>query len=360
MSSTIDLSTVSFHGKEVMSLREAFYQAVFQNPTIDQFHTVVNGIKASQQIVFLGQYGLTGKKLVGCDAPTPVSAIPTSNKSWDPQYIGARIQECYVDLLDTFFVWGMKNGVQKPDLTNTDFALFLEERFSLAAYETALRFAWLGNVSAARVAGGGYLSDTLSSADLGYFNALNGFWQQALSIATADATKHVTIDRNAQAAYVDQEFTQTDTDNRVATHVFEKMIYGADMRLRGAKDRVIIATQSLVDQYARERKAVGSIDLAYERTESGIDTFKVDGIDVIPFQFLDRHIRAYEHNTVKFNQPHRALFTTKSNLLLGTEETGNLSELDPFYDKPSKQYIVDYAYNLDAKIAEDALIMVAY
>ncbi|MBW4889866.1 hypothetical protein KXQ82_09070 [Mucilaginibacter sp. HMF5004] len=138
------------------------------------------------------------------------------------------------------------------------------------------------------------------------------------------------------------------------------MIYNADLRLRGAKDKIIVATQSVVDQYARERKAVTNIELAYERTESGIDTFKIDGIDVIPFHFLDRHIKAYEHNGTKYNQPHRALFTTKSNLQIGTEEISKLSELDPFYEKKTKQYIVDYAFNIDAKIAEDHLTMVAY
>lgn len=355
MPSNINLSTVSFDGKEVMSLREAFYQAVFQNPTIDQFHTVVNGVKAKQQMIFLGQFGLTGKAISGCDTTASSAVIPAIEKFWDPKYIGDRIEECFTDLLSTFFVWGLKNGVQKSDLTNTDFALFLEERFSLAAYETALRFAWLGDTAADVASNGGYLAN---GTDAGYFNVLNGFWAQAKAIAAADATKKIAIANNAGSSFAAQAFTST--DNKVITNVFEDMIYGADLRLRGAKDKVIIATQSVVDQYARERKAVNNIELAYERTESGIDTFKVDGIDVIPFQFLDRHIKAYENNGTKWNQPHRIIFTTKGNLQIGTEETSNLSELEPFYDKKSKKYCVDYGFNLDAKIAEDYLTMVAY
>jgi len=357
MPSNINLSTVTFDGKEVMSLREAFYQAVFQNPTIDQFHTVVNGVKAKQQMIYLGQFGLTGKKQSSCDVTPSTAILPTVEKFWNPQYIGDRIEECFTDLLASFFVWGLKNGVQKPDLTNTDFALFLEERFSLAAYETALRFAWLGDTAADIATNGGYLAN---SVDPGYFNVFNGFWAQAKAIVAADATKKIAIANNAGTSYATQAFTSTDTDNRVITNVFENMIYGADLRLRGAKDKVIVATQSVVDQYARERKAVNNIELAYERTESGIDTFKVDGIDVIPFQFLDRHIRQYEDNGTKWNQPHRAIFTTKGNLQIGTEETSNLSELEPFYDKRSKMYHVDYGFNLDAKIAEDYLTMVAF
>jgi len=355
--SNINLSTVTFDGKEVMSLREAFYQAVFQNPAIDQFHTVVSGIKAKQQMIFLGQFGLMGKKLTGCDTPVSTVSIPTSEKFWEPQPVGDRIEECFNDLLNSFFVWSLKNGVQKSDLTNTDFALFMEERFSLAAYESALRVAWLGDTAADIATNGGYLSN---SVDTGFFNVLNGFWAQALTIVAADSTKRVTIANNAGTSFAAQAFTSTDTDNKVVTNTFENMIYNADLRLRGAKDKIIVATQSLVDQYARERKAVNNVELAYERTESGIDTFKVDGIDVIPFQFLDRHIRDYQNNGTKYNQPHRAIFTTKSNLQIGTEQTSNLGELNPFYDPKSKQYIVDFSFNLDAKIAEDYLIMAAY
>ena len=48
---------------------------------------------------------------------------------------------------------------------------------------------------------------------------------------------------------------------------------------------------------------------------------------------------------------------TKGNLQIGTEETSNLSELEPFYDKRSKMYHVDYGFNLDAKIAEELSVL---
>lgn len=357
MASTVDMSPITFNGKEVMSLKEAFYTAVFENPAIEQFHTVVSGIKAGQQLVYLGQFGLTGKLRAACDTTSSAAQIPTIEKFWAPKYIGDRITNCADDLLESFWVWGLKNGVQKADLTNTDFAIFLEDRLALAAYETALRFAWLGNTSADIVTNSGYINNSI---DPNYFKALNGYWAQARAIVAVDATKRITISQNSGTTFAGQAFSTTDTTNQVVTNMFENMIYGADMRLRGAKDKVIIATQSVVDQYARERKSVGAIDLAYERVENGIDSFKIDGIEVIPFQFLDRHIKSYENNGTKWNQPHRALFTTKSNLQIGTEQTNNLKELDPFYDKKSKEYIVDYGYNLDALIAEDHMIMAAY
>jgi len=137
------------------------------------------------------------------------------------------------------------------------------------------------------------------------------------------------------------------------------MIFAADMRLRGQTDRQIIATQSMVDQYTLERQAK-NLDVPYDRVEEGMDTFKIQGVTVIPFDFLDRMILAYEDNGTKLNNPHRAVFTTKSTLQIGVENTSDLTELDPFYDKKSKRYFVDYAFNLDALVARDYNVVVAY
>ena len=138
------------------------------------------------------------------------------------------------------------------------------------------------------------------------------------------------------------------------------MTYKADFRLRSQTDKVLIVTQSLFDQYIQERQQKGNSETAYERVENGIDTIRVNGIDVVPFNFLDRQIRSYEDNGTKFNNPHRMLLATKSNLQIATEEESNLSELEPFYNNVSKKYIIDYAFNMDAKIVEDHLIMVGY
>lgn len=357
MPAKIDLSLITFNGREVQDLSEVFYEAAFLTPGLQQFHTIVQGIKAKQQIITLGDLGLSGKKIVDCAITPNPNQIPSSTKTWNPEYIGDRFKECFVNLFDTFLVYALKDGVRKPDLTNTDWANFLESRVGKAAQEAVLRLAWLGNVTADNIADGGVLT---AGTPPEYFNAITGFWPQLLAIVASDSSKRVTIAENAGASFAAQQFDAADRTNGTATGYFESMIYGADMRLRGASNQIIIATQSLVDQYARERKAVANIDLAYNRVENGISTLTIDGVEIIPFQFLDRMIRTYENNGTKWNNPHRAVLTTRDNLQIGTEQAGNFGELDPFYDKVAKEYIVDYAFNLDAKVALDHMVMVAY
>ena len=53
---------LTFNGKEVQSLSGAIFKKTFNKPSLKEFHQIVEGIKAKQQIVFLGLMGLTGKK----------------------------------------------------------------------------------------------------------------------------------------------------------------------------------------------------------------------------------------------------------------------------------------------------------
>lgn len=355
----IDFSQVTYNVGQIEDLSEIFFDSVFATPALEQFHTIVTGIKAKKQLIFMGEIGLSGKKQTSCAWDSNPNVIPQREKEWSPEYIGDRFEECFIDLLDTYFVWlggGLKSGVDKPDLTNTAWSAFLEERVGRSATEAALRHAWLGNTAAENVADGGVIKN---GVDIDYFNAIDGFWVQFLQIVAANADARVTIAKNAGANYAAQMFTAQDVTDGTVTTIFNQMIFGADMRLREQTDRQIVCTQSMFDQYVQERQKA-NLDTPYNRVEEGVDTINIQGVTVIPFPFLDRMIRTYEDNGTKYNNPHRAVFTTKSNLNIGVEEVANLSDLDPFYDKKDKKYYVDYAYNLDALVARDYLVKVAY
>lgn len=353
----IDVSQVEYNDGQIEDLSEIFFEAIFKVPALEQFHTVVTGIKNKKQLVFIGEIGISGRKQDSCDWVSNPGTIPMSDKRWNPEYIGDRFDECFTNLLDTFFAWDLKSGVDKPDLTQTKWSTFLEERVGRSAQEAALRHAWLGNTAAENVSDGGVIKDGI---DIEYFNAIDGFWVQLVQIATANSLQRIQIAKNAGANYGAQMFTQQDISDKTVTLMLQQMLFGADMRLRELTDKVFVVTQSVFDQYILERATVTNSELAYQRIEDGIDYIEFFGVPLIPFSFLDRMIRTYEDNGTKYNNPHRAVLTTKSNLQIGVEETSDLTDLDPFYDKKGKRYYVDYAFNLDAKVAFDHLVMVAY
>ena len=356
----IDMSGVAWNGDEVRSMSQAIFEKVFSKPAFTTLHRIETGIKAKKQIVFLGKLGLVGKKHVNgtCQPDASTEQITSSDKFWEPAYIEDLFSQCWDDLQEEFWIWGLKNGVEKADLTATDFSNFLEDRLGDAMMEAVYRIAWFGDTAANNVYASGNLTD---GVEPDFFTPIDGLWKQIFAVVSGDSTRRGLVAQNAGGTtYVTQAFNATDTTNKVATTVFDNLLYNADFRLREQPNLVIIATQSLVDQYARERKAASGIDLAYTRQESGIKTFEVNGIPVIPFTLWDRYIRAYEDNGTLYRYPHRALLTTIDNIPIGTEEAGNLFTMKPWYSLDTNKYNVKFGFNLDAKVLEGYMIQVAY
>lgn len=359
MASHLDQSDLTFSGKQITSLKEAFFTATFTNPALSDVFKVVTGIKAKEQIVIFGLLGLVGKKSgTNCAPDTNGSTIPAIEKWWDPEWIEDRFEECFKDLLKKFTAWGLKNGIDKADLTGTEFALFLEERISQSLAEAIFRIALFGKKTAANVAGGGVIKDGI---DVRFFNPIDGFWEQAFAIVAANSNQRVAIAKNGGASYAAQKFDQTDIDNQVITGVLREMIAAADERLTADPNAQFWVTKSVADQYKAERlKAGANLEIGYTRTEAGMQQFEFDGYTINILSIQDRIIRAYMDNGTKWNLPHRIFFGLVDDHQLGVEEEGNLTELDPFYDKTSKKYIVDLGFQLDMKIVEDYKNVFAY
>lgn len=363
-------SLATLSREDVKELSKAIQTAFYAKPNINEFHTIVSGIKHDQQILILGIWdSLTGKLRTQCEETENPGSVGASEKTWSPKLIGDRFEECFEDLMELFWKYSLKSGVAKEDLTSTDFAAFIQSVLTDAIAEGVFRHVWFGDTDA-----GNYNSSPAghitNGTTLGYFNVIDGYWKQIFDIVTADSDRksvYVAADtssiatKNAAATYALQRFSATDTTNELITNTLQNIIDNADTRLvSGSEAPIFIVTKTVADQYKRERKRASGIDMAYQRVEQGIMKLQCDGFDLYVFDFMDRMINGYENNGTKWYLPHRILFTTKSNLQVGTEETSNLSQLEAFYAQYQDKYVIKYAYSLDAKIIEDYKVQVAY
>lgn len=191
----VDLDPVDFCGKQVQSFSEAFWTTTFQNPALGELLTVIPGVKAKQQVVILGLIGLVGKTMQTTNCAPDVSdqEIPSVQKFYDPGYVEDRFTECWKNLLEKFTVWGLKNGINKPDLTGTDFANFLEERVIDGLEQSIYRLVWFADKAAAHFEDGGIITDAI---DLRYINTINGLWKQFFAIAAANPEQKYDIPNN--------------------------------------------------------------------------------------------------------------------------------------------------------------------
>lgn len=337
-------------------------KGVFDKPSLSQIYGVRTGIKGQTRLAILGTMsGLTGKVKADCAITTPSGTISATDKTWTPKFISDRFEMCYEDLMGTWMQWLLANGLSKEDMSNAGaLASFTTEMIQDAMAEAIHRLVVFGNTAA--VAGTG---NSISSGDLAYFTPFDGWWKQGVAIAVADSTKRITVAKNSETTYADQKFDATDVTNQVVTGYLEDAYNNADFRLRSLpkSDLVYICTASLVDQYKKERKKASGIDLAYNRVEQGFDTVQCGGIDVVEYNFLDRMIASYFNDGTGFITPHRGILTTRANaanILVGTEQESNLSELEVGYDKYNKKWFADYGFMLDCKVAIDERVMMIY
>jgi hypothetical protein len=361
-------ANLTFNGEEIKALSEGIMEDVFAKPAMTEFLTAYTGIKAKKQIAFLGRLnGLVGQKhdTSSCAPIENPAGITNTEKFWTPAYIDDRFSECWDDLLETFFVYGLRNGIEKGDLTATDFATFFIDRYQDAIAEMFFRFVWFGDTAADDTAGGGVFVTAGFVAKR--WDAFDGIWKQLFAIATATPARLTAglATKNAQLSFALQEFNASDTTNRVVTNTLQNMIFGADYRLRDKSDKILLVTQSVADQYVRELEAAAGngIPQAFEYIQEGVSMMKRMGVTIYAFSFWDRTIRAYQRTIsteLNYYLPHRAILTTKDNLAFGTEEESNLSDVDVFFDKKDKKTYFDFGANLDAKVLQDYLVQVAY
>jgi len=357
----ITAADLTFNGEEIKSVSEAVFESGFAKPALEELHTVVTGIVAKKQIAILGRMsGLIGKGTGACNPTADANTFPMSEKFWNPAVSSGRLSECWTSLQETFFIWGLKMGVQKADLTGTDFLNYISEMLVDAIYEAVLRIAWFNDIAAANTNAtpAGVIT---AGIDLGYFNKIDGLWKQVFAVVSADASRKTAglATKNAGASYALQAFNDTDTTNRVVTKMLQNIRMNADTRLRAKTDSIIVVTQSVADQYERELTATQSV-FSIEYLENGIQILKSGGVTIYAFEFWDRMIAAYFDNGTTTYLPHRALFYSKPNVQIGTEDVATLSELDIFYDKKTKENIIDFAFNVDAKLTEGYLVQAAY
>jgi hypothetical protein len=361
-------SDLTLDREDIKDLSEAILSKYYEKPGIGDFHTLIKGIKHEKQLAIIGLFeGLSGKAKTTCGMTPNDGQIRSIDKTWTPKRIGDRFDQCADDLIETFFVWGLKPGVNKEDLGGTEFAVFLEERIADVMMDGVFRHAWFGDTAAAN-----YNSSPAgvikNGTDLGYFNVIDGLFKQMFAIVAADNTRKTTgptenlATKNAKSTYALQRFNDTDTSNQLVTKVLDTMVTDADERLTsGSETPIFLVTKSVADQYKRERKfAFPSIDMAYERIENGILTLKSDGYTLIVFSFWDRMINQYFNDGTKWYLPHRIVFAAKSNVLIGTEEEKTLTELKAYYTEDTEKFTWKYAYNLDAKFGDDDLLQFAY
>jgi len=345
-------SDLTFNGQEAKDIGEAVIESIFENPAVADLMTVYDGIVTKKQIPFLGTLSKITKKDAGCGSGVSSNNIPMTEKFWEPENLKIWLQLCAEDLLNSFWVYAQRLGMDRSDVTGTTIASFVVDRMTAAAQEDLLRIIWFNDKSAEWVDDGGVITDGVPLAD---YNIIDGLWKQIFAVVAGSPARYFEIAENSEATKSAQLLLAQER----AFKVFQGLMAGADSRLKSAPDKIIICTTTLLENYAQYLEGQGN-DASFIRIENGYSTLRYRNVTIYGMDFWDRTIQSDFDNGTTYDLPHRALMTTKMNLAVGSDKLADAESFKVYYSEDTELNNFKGKYRVDAKLLQDYLIQVAY
>jgi hypothetical protein len=321
---------------------------------LTQYHSFENGIRNDREIGILpGTLGLLLKAAQGCDPEAGTLTLTATKKKWELKRMELLLKQCYTDLEASFLIFLRNTGTAVGDLTNTQYFAFLTDFIGRELPKEILRVAWFSDKDAANILDSP-AGNITTGVDPDYFNVIEGFWHQLAVIYAAAPTRKTTISANAQATKALQASTFANVDAYTALN---SVVDDAPLVLKGQPDRMLLVTDSVL---RRAKRYMQSVNIAFDinNTISGLSLAQWDGVPMLSMPWWDETIQAYEDNGTKYNNPHRIVFTTKSNLKIGLEGQGMFDQIQTWYNKTTKYNYIDVIDSMDAKIIMDGLVQV--
>ena len=283
---------------------------------IGQFHTFQPNTQNGDKLDGVGAFAEVGLAGGTTCAPTFNSSQAASvEKTWVLGEWEVPEKICYKDLDATAARTGLLKGTDIADVGETVIAQILSPLMIDALKRMFWRLSWFGDLTAANIASGGKITDGLNA---NLFTTNDGFFKKFNTLVAASPLRLTNIDANEQITYALQQSKLTN-----AIEIIDALIYDAPLKLRNQPDKFIMCTQSLVDAYEKQLSGAGTIytEIQWQTGIDGLQFFRRKGVDIYPIQLWDSYIREYEDNLTYWNNPHRAVFTTKGNMYLGAPNT---------------------------------------
>jgi hypothetical protein len=356
-STNLDWKQITPDDGAIRELSQLIMQAVTSPESLGAFLNVIPNQRNGDKLAFVGEFGLVGKTAQGCDPTYDSATISASEKTWDILAWEVPLEMCYQDVIGTVAQWALKNKTSIADMTGTAYlADIIMPRLVLAIKKMLLRLAWFGDKDAKDSANGGIL---LKADDAKYFNVTDGLWKRIFAVIAADSARRTTIDANAQTTKAAQKTAFMASG--YATKILDNLIMDAHPLLRNATDQVIYITQCFADALNIDiRNNNKGSELQWKAIFDGINESQYSGIRLVALPVWDEIIQAYEGTSTKFNQPYRAVYSTKDTLCVGLESENELADLQVWFDQTRQKNFILAKDKLGTLLADDRMIQAAY
>lgn len=352
-STGVDFAQLTPPNGAVDALNKLLFLETLVSDKIELFHTVDTKVYNGDKVAGVGDFAEVGLKAGATCGPTfAADKARTIEKTWGLGEYEIAEEICYKDIMTTVAKFDLKEGTDIADVSGTIVTEIYTPLLQKAIERMIWRIVWFSDTAAALVSGAGKIKN---GSEVKLFTMTDGLWKKLFAIAAGNAAQKVAISKNAEATYALQMVAPTD-----AIQILDQLIYKANIRLRNASDKFIMCTRSLTDAYEQQLTS-GTIytEVQWQVAENGMQYFKRKGVDVYPIDLWDNVIQTYMDNGTKFDVPHRAVFTTKSNLRIGTPSSSTMANLNIWFNMDLQVTRMLAKDQLGAQIIDDQLVMVA-
>lgn len=339
----------------VQQLAELIFLELSETDKLSQLVTYMTGQENGKKLAFVGKAGLLGKAAQGCDPNYENNLTEATEKTWDIKEWEIAEAICYKDLEDTIAEYFAANGTDAADLTSSEYMeRVVRPILEQAIADLYIRFAFFGDKNAE-----GTLKD---GVDAEHFNLIDGIWKQLFQGVASGKTTRVSIAAN-EGATVAAQYEAMKAPG-AATGALNDLIIKTPMKLRKMADRVFIVTQAFADLLALDIQSnnKGS-DLQWESLFAGIKKTTYQGITLLAVPQFDEIIQDYlknQTNADAYDKPFRVIYTTKSNLRVGTKSTETVANLEVNFDKVTRKNYLYAADTIGAMVLKEEYAAVAY
>ena len=353
-----ELSDLTPDNGAIQSLKDLLIAELFTDPELERFFTLQLNVSNGDKLGYRGEMSDVGWAGSGCNPTYKNATIQFLEKEWSIGDWQVPLKWCYTELIGTIAEYCLKKGTEIGDLTSTEYMddivyPALKEAMRLMMW----RIIWFGNKEAKNVAAesGGNIT---AGVDVELFKTTDGLWKKLFAIGTENTGQKVTIDANSQTTMALQ-FSKL-KEAGVAIGIFDSLLENADARIAGIEGAGIFCTKSLADALTKDLKREYKEILTWEQIFKGLDVTEYNGVPVYRVSIWDRFIMKYENDGTKLNLPHRAVFGSPREILVGTPANQLISDLDIFFDKKDRMNYIYSTGKIGTLLGQDDLFQMAY
>lgn len=309
------------------------YKDWFVKTPLNRVLTIKEGQKDGAAVVGIKPFRVLGKKSQGCNPTYSDSSLTAVEKKWDIKEWEVAEEMCYNDIDATIFDEVMNTGIDAANIIDTRYYREIVEPALLDGIDDMIfRLAYFGNKNITA-------AELQTAGDTVYFDLIDGIWKQIFDAVTAGTITRTVIDANTKTTSALQ-MSAMEPGSKAATTLLSKIIFDAPVELRKASNKVMYISQALYDAYVMDKRAsfIGS-EGQWNSFENGIMQGYIDGVETIVIPEWDNIIQNFLKNTTNaeaFENPFRAIFTIKGNLLAGTESTGDFKKFIAGFDEKNQ------------------------